>query len=85
MLPFYYEAIDMVEIETNTTVLPDEYIAHRLGMVPLVSTNCDEGMRYTRVMKLSFAFAWFNLATGLHMSGVVSMLHHFLISQRRLQ
>ena len=41
-------AIDMVEIETNTTVLADEFIAHRLGMVPLVSTNCDEAMRYTR-------------------------------------
>ncbi|KAI0930304.1 hypothetical protein AcW1_009037 [Taiwanofungus camphoratus] len=41
-------AIDMVEIETNTTVLPDEFIAHRLGQIPLVSTNCDEGMRYTR-------------------------------------
>lgn len=42
-------AIDMVEIESNTTVLPDEFIAHRLGMIPLVSTNCDEAMRYTRV------------------------------------
>ncbi|KAH9485388.1 DNA-directed RNA polymerase II subunit RPB3 [Psilocybe cubensis] len=41
-------AIDMVEIETNTTVLPDEFIAHRLGMIPLISTNCDEAMRYTR-------------------------------------
>ncbi|KAF7981855.1 hypothetical protein HWV62_31401 [Athelia sp. TMB] len=41
-------AIDMVEIETNTTVLPDEFIAHRLGMIPLVSTNCDEAIRYTR-------------------------------------
>ncbi|OCH85800.1 hypothetical protein OBBRIDRAFT_784299 [Obba rivulosa] len=41
-------AIDLVEIETNTTVLPDEFIAHRLGMVPLVSANCDEAMRYTR-------------------------------------
>ncbi|KAI8969571.1 DNA-directed RNA polymerase [Trametes punicea] len=41
-------AIDMVEVETNTTVLPDEFIAHRLGMIPLVSTNCDEAMRYTR-------------------------------------
>ncbi|KZT70962.1 insert subdomain of RNA polymerase alpha subunit [Daedalea quercina L-15889] len=41
-------AIDMVEVETNTTVLPDEFIAHRLGMIPLVSHNCDEGMRYTR-------------------------------------
>jgi hypothetical protein len=39
----------MVEIETNTTVLADEFIAHRLGMVPLVSSNCDEGIRYTRV------------------------------------
>ncbi|KIM40123.1 hypothetical protein M413DRAFT_73620 [Hebeloma cylindrosporum] len=41
-------AIDMVEIETNTTVLPDEFIAHRLGMVPLQSSNCDEAIRYTR-------------------------------------
>lgn len=42
-------AIDMVEIHANTTVLPDEFIAHRLGMIPLNSANCDEGMRYTRV------------------------------------
>ncbi|KAF8893314.1 DNA-directed RNA polymerase [Infundibulicybe gibba] len=41
-------AIDMVEIEINTTVLPDEFIAHRLGMIPLLSANCDEGIRYTR-------------------------------------
>ncbi|CAG7850523.1 DNA-directed RNA polymerase II subunit RPB3 Short=RNA polymerase II subunit 3; Short=RNA polymerase II subunit B3; AltName: Full=B44.5; AltName: Full=DNA-directed RNA polymerase II 45 kDa polypeptide [Serendipita indica DSM 11827] len=41
-------AIDMVVFEVNTTVLPDEFIAHRLGMIPLISTNCDEGMRYTR-------------------------------------
>lgn len=39
----------MVEIHSNTTVLPDEFIAHRLGMIPLNSANCDEGMRYTRV------------------------------------
>ncbi|CCO31332.1 DNA-directed RNA polymerase II subunit RPB3 Short=RNA polymerase II subunit 3 [Rhizoctonia solani AG-1 IB] len=38
----------IVEIESNTTVLPDEFLAHRLGMVPLVSTNCDEALRYTR-------------------------------------
>lgn len=39
----------MVEIESNTTVLADEFIAHRLGQIPLISSNCDEGMRYTRV------------------------------------
>ena len=46
-----YVAIDMVEVETNTTVLPDEFIAHRLGMIPLVSTNCDEAIRYSRVRR----------------------------------
>lgn len=39
----------MVEIEGNTTVLADEFLAHRLGQVPLISTNCDEAMRYSRV------------------------------------
>jgi hypothetical protein len=42
-------AIDMVEIASNTTVLADEFLAHRLGQVPLISTNCDESMRYARV------------------------------------
>lgn len=45
-------AIDLVEINVNTSVMPDEFLAHRLGMIPLDSSNIDEpppvGLEYTR-------------------------------------
>ena len=41
--------IDIVEVETNTMVLPDEFIAHCLGTIPLNSVNCDEALRDNRV------------------------------------
>ncbi|KAI9206644.1 DNA-directed RNA polymerase [Polychytrium aggregatum] len=40
-------AIDLVEIENNTTVLSDEFISHRLGLIPLVSTDASS-IVYTR-------------------------------------
>jgi DNA-directed RNA polymerase II subunit RPB3 len=40
-------AVDLVEIEKNTSVLPDEFIAHRLGLVPLNAERVDD-MRYYR-------------------------------------
>lgn len=46
-------AIDMVEIRNNTTVLPDEFLAHRLGLVPLLSMDCAKALVDHRV---SFAF-----------------------------
>src|ERR1700753_1923044 len=40
-------AIDLVEVESNTSVLPDEFLAHRLGLVPLSARNIDD-VRYSR-------------------------------------
>ncbi|ORY35361.1 DNA-directed RNA polymerase [Naematelia encephala] len=40
--------IDQVLFLQNTTPIPDEMLAHRLGMVPLISTNVARGLRYTR-------------------------------------
>lgn len=57
-------AIDWVQLEANSTVLSDEFLSHRIGLIPLTSDEVVDRMQYTRVS---------GIPTCPHFSPIISL------------
>ena len=83
-------AIDQVSFHQNTTPVPDEMLAHRLGMVPLISRNVAQGLRYTRVSRSgSIYYRTYILglcprSVGIARSAYLAYLNQAALSMRRV-